>query len=221
ADLLFLQTQSLINYFQPRSRHLAHLPTSRELPTFGSEEIPRAYRKRFVFLGHLKKEKGIDEIITVRKQLPEDYVIHLYGPIKEEQYNYLASESITYQGVLSRQEVLAKLDEYDVLLLPTYFSGEGYPGAIIEAYSLGIPVISTHWRSIPEIVLDGETGRLIAPQNRDALLEAILEIDERSYRKWSTQARQQFEANFEQRKVVAQALDSIHQLMPAPIAEQA
>ncbi|MEL6973150.1 MAG: hypothetical protein AAFO02_23500, partial [Bacteroidota bacterium] len=110
ADLLFLQTQSLLNYFQPLSRHLAHLPTSREVPTFESEEIPRAYRKRFAFLGHLKKEKGIDEILAVREQLSEEYVVHLYGPIKEAQYEYLASERIVYQGVLSRQEVLAKLD---------------------------------------------------------------------------------------------------------------
>lgn len=221
ADLLFLQTQSLINYFQPLSRHLAHLPTSRELPAFESEEIPRTYRKRFAFLGHLKKVKGIDEILAVWEQLPEEYVIHLYGPIKEEQYDYLASERIIYQGVLSSREVLAKLDEYDVLLLPTYFSGEGYPGAIIEAYSLGMPVISTQWRSIPEIVLDGETGRLIAPRDSDALLEGILGIDEVSYRKWSIQARQQFEVCFEQKKVLEHALENIRKLMPLPISEQA
>ena len=212
SDLLFLQTQSLIEYFTPLSAKVAHLPTSREKPKLNLPDESRSYRKRFVFLGHVKQAKGIDEIIAVRQQLPEDFVIHVYGPIKEAKYTSLQASGELYRGVLSSDEVLAKLSDYDVLLLPTYFAGEGYPGAIIEAYSLGMPVISTQWRSIPEIVIEYETGRLIPPKSTEALYEAITSINEEQYLEWSANAQQQFAKRFEQEAVLRQALSEIQQL---------
>jgi glycosyltransferase involved in cell wall biosynthesis len=57
--------------------------------------------------------------------------------------------------------------------LPTFYSGEGHPGVIVEAMIAGIPVITTAHRSIPEIVKDGFNGLLVPPLDSMGLAQAI------------------------------------------------
>lgn len=62
-----------------------------------------------------------------------------------------------------------------VFVLPT--DTDMSPNAIIEAMSFGLPVVSTDVAAIPELVLDGVTGRLVPPRDGAALaaaLEAVL-----------------------------------------------
>jgi glycosyltransferase involved in cell wall biosynthesis len=69
-------------------------------------------------------------------------------------------------------EVMAALD---VLVLPSVRS-EAAPQVIPQALAVGTPVIGTAVGGIPEIVRDGETGRLVPPGDAKALAEAILEV---------------------------------------------
>lgn len=208
ADVLFLQTHQSIDFFRPLAKNIQHLPTSRPAPAV--KERKPAFRKKFLFLGHIKSSKGIDEIRAAQQQLDESYQIHLYGPIMEKKYHQLfAMEDNIYKGVVQRDQINTCLQSYDVLLLPTYFSGEGYPGAIIEAYSLGLPVIATQWRAIPEIVKDGETGRLIEPKNTAELVEAIRSFDAENYSSFSRQTQHYFETHFAQRLVLERVMEVV------------
>jgi len=45
-----------------------------------------------------------------------------------------------------------------MMLFPTRFATEGVPGTIIDAYSAGLPVLSSRWRSFGKVVEDGVTG---------------------------------------------------------------
>ena len=78
-------------------------------------------------------------------------------------------------------------------MLPTFYEGEGYPGAIIEAFSLGLPVISTHWKAIPEIVKDQQTGILIEPNTVEAFVKAIQFFNVVNYSAFSKNARSYFQ----------------------------
>ena len=210
TDILFLQTHFLINYYNKLNYNTIHLPTSRN-PTRSFLKKPAlSFKKRFIYLGAIEKTKGIDEMIAVSKQLTDDYTLHLYGPITDMKYKYLSEqEQGLYHGVLEKKEVLKKLNEYDVLILPTYYEGEGYPGVIIEAYSLGIPVISTHWLAIPEIVEHGKSGLLIEPQSSNALLEAILHFNIKNYAAYAKNAHTLFDHQFNADKVIQQAVNAI------------
>jgi glycosyltransferase involved in cell wall biosynthesis len=66
--------------------------------------------------------------------------------------------------------------QYTALVLPTHFVSEGHPGAIIEAMQVGVPVISTQHRAIPELITHGQNGFLVPPQNSDELAEAIKQL---------------------------------------------
>jgi glycosyltransferase involved in cell wall biosynthesis len=69
-------------------------------------------------------------------------------------------------------EVMAALD---VLVLPSVRS-EAAPQVVPQALAVGTPVVGTAVGGIPEIVRDGETGRLVPPADANALAEAILDL---------------------------------------------
>jgi glycosyltransferase involved in cell wall biosynthesis len=130
---------------------------------------------RFVFLGHLWRSKGIETLLESAARLPGDCTIDIYGPTDEyspETIDRRGMGRVRYCGFLSHEEVSEKLWEYDCLVLPTFHPGEGYPGVIAEAFAHELPVITTNWLAIPEIV-DEACGILIEPRNTAALVEAI------------------------------------------------
>lgn len=209
SDIFFLQTRELVEFFKPKGKRILQLATSRNQPLKEYLRPNRPFQKRFVFLGHVNKDKGLDVILETIQTLDASYKIDIYGPIQEEKYRSIFAKTDNYKGILSKENVLPTLREYDVLILPTFYRGEGYPGAIIEAYSIGLPVISTRWRAIPEIVEDGVTGRLVAPKSVEELVAAIESFDEDNYGGFSKKSRGYFCEHFETKKVTEQVFKSI------------
>ena len=70
-----------------------------------------------------------------------------------------------------RKDVGALLPAFDLFVLSSF--SEGLPMAMLEAMSAGVPIVSTAVGDIPEVITDGETGRLIPGQDVDALTAAI------------------------------------------------
>ena len=216
-DLVFLQTQQLCQYFQNLGVNCKQLPTSRKEPR---PNPPKAYQQRFVFIGQVKESKGLDVILEAYRKMAADMTLHIYGPIVEKSYAYLVKDSDIYKGVLSPSEIDHVLPTYDVLVLPTHYPGEGYPGAIIEAFAHGLPVIATHWKNIPEIVVHEERGILIPVKSPEALLNAMEHISQEKYTVMSKNARAYFQNNHEWRKVGKSMLDDLAQqsIFPRQIA---
>lgn len=124
-----------------------------------------------VFMARVVKEKGIFIILEAIEKLQNDesfkFKITFYGPIdKKDKKQFFEKlnkhrDVACYEGVLNPNDIYSHLARHDVLLLPTFHPGEGFPGTILDAYISGIPVITTKWKQIPEFVDDGETGFLI------------------------------------------------------------
>ncbi len=53
---------------------------------------------------------------------------------------------------------------------------DGIPVALMEAMSVGVPVVSTYLSGIPELIIDCETGMLVQPDDAEALAEALLTV---------------------------------------------
>lgn len=70
-----------------------------------------------------------------------------------------------------RKDVGALLPAFDLFVLSSF--SEGLPMAMLEAMSAGVPIVTTAVGDIPEVITDGETGRLVAPQDMEALAGAI------------------------------------------------
>lgn len=99
----------------------------------------------------------------------------------------------------------------DVAVYPT--KADNCPLVPLEAMSSGMPVISTAVGGVPELVVDGETGYLVAPGDADGFAEAIrrcLDRDKRS--ELSRAARQRVEAKFSLTQMTRQYIDLYREL---------
>jgi glycosyltransferase involved in cell wall biosynthesis len=88
-------------------------------------------------------------------------------------------DRVTFWGGLSHNEVLSLMNQADIFIQhsvadPVTGDEEGLPVSILEAMAQGLPVISTKHAGIPEAVIDGETGYLVAEGDNLAMAERIV-----------------------------------------------
>lgn len=172
CPIVFVQTKQLCQDFHTRG-HFRWLPNTRDI------EAPATSRqnkvRKLVFISQLRMEKGLAETLTACRSLPEGCHLQVFGPRHSNTDLSLLEDHprATYGGVVELAEVPRVLGEHDLLLLPTYYKGEGYPGIILEAFQCGIPVIATRWGAISEIVEHEESGLLVEPGSASDLEAAI------------------------------------------------
>jgi glycosyltransferase involved in cell wall biosynthesis len=133
---------------------------------------------RFVFVGRISNAKGINEIleaVEILKGTNEEFEIDFYGP-EEERFDF-NNNDVKYCGFIDFQNdserSYLKLAEYNCMLFPTYWMGEGFPGVIIDALIAGLPVIATDWNMNKEIIQVGINGYLIKPKSTIELVEKM------------------------------------------------
>jgi glycosyltransferase involved in cell wall biosynthesis len=135
----------------------------------------------FLLVSRLIKEKGIALFLNAAKVLKEKYPkseYHVIGAtdkspssIKEEELKNLHEQGIiVYYG--KQNNIPEHLYHRDVFVLPTYYR-EGVPRSILEALSVGLPIITTYTPGCKETVKKDYNGILIKPQNIDALINAM------------------------------------------------
>jgi glycosyltransferase involved in cell wall biosynthesis len=118
-------------------------------------------------ISRINKMKGVsDAIEAISKLISDGYKIQLdiYGPIENiyteefEEKLYSQVDFIKYKGQIPHDKIISVLRGYDILLFPTKYLNEGFPGTIIDAYYAGVPVIASNWESSKEVIHDGKTG---------------------------------------------------------------
>ena len=135
---------------------------------------------RFVYFSRVLIQKGIEEIIQAFKSLDNKNIcLDIYGtlvpPYDEGYFKDFYYLNINYKGFLdvSVEDGYKQLSEYDVLLFPTYFKGEGFPGTLLDAFIAGVPVIASDFHANGEVLVDGYNGLLIPPKDAVALFTAM------------------------------------------------
>jgi glycosyltransferase involved in cell wall biosynthesis len=73
-----------------------------------------------------------------------------------------------------RRDVPALMAMSDVFVMCSLWEGLGL--VFLEAMATGIPVLATRVSAVPEVVVDGETGRLVPPADAEALARGMLEL---------------------------------------------
>ena len=208
ADLVFFETKYLVEYFKHFNEKTFWHPNIRRNPNY--EYKPKEYKKRFAFISLVAVSKGIDELLEVSDMLDDSYTIDIYGKTLEPKYTqeFFDKHKANYCGALSSEEVQQKIKEYDVIVLPSH--EEGYPGIFIEAYSFGIPVLTTTLQPIMEIVTHKGNGILVEPKNVQSLHDGFLSFDKENYKVMSKNAYDSFKEfdSFEQTKKIVDLIDS-------------
>jgi len=78
-------------------------------------------------------------------------------------------------GFVSGLKKEKALREADLFCFPTRYSAENQPVTLIEAMAFGLPIVTTRWRSIPEMFPPGYPG-LVADQSTETIADALLAL---------------------------------------------
>lgn len=134
---------------------------------------------KVTFVGRLVYGKGLNELISAASML-DDVIVQIIGdgPYKktvEKMVDQLdLGEKIVFLGALNHQEVMKVLLSSDIFINTSY--SEGLPRCVLEAGSVGLPVIATDVGGTREIICDNDHGILIAPHNVDAIVGSIANL---------------------------------------------
>lgn len=132
--------------------------------------IQESYPFKVVFMARVHIMKGYDTIFAFSEYVKKhhlDIIIDFYGQIepvnKKDFLDKLNNHSdiVKYHGALKPENIHTTLSSYDVLVLPTKYYTEGFPGSILDAYISGIPVIATEWKHSHEFIEHGKTGFIV------------------------------------------------------------
>lgn len=166
-------------------RHIPNFKTIGDLPLkkkFSDGKI------HFVFLSRIIADKGCDYILESARELNNEglsgnFAIDFWGPVDDDYKTSFSNKletlkNVEYKGFLNlfTKGGYEQLAGYDMMLFPTYWKGEGFPGIFIDAYKCGLPVISSDWHFNDEVVKDGVTGILIPAHSQSALTDAMRSV---------------------------------------------
>ena len=172
----FFETKYLVEYFKKFNFKTFWFPNVRKKSLYYTD---KKFHKRFIYIGAIREEKGIDILCEVSNLLSREYTIDLYGNLDEKYTkHYFDNYNVNYKGSLNNEDVTQILSKYDVLILPSL--REGYPGVIIEALSVGLPIIATNLKGILEMI-DSSSSIFIYPANVEQLKNAIKLFNEKNY----------------------------------------
>jgi glycosyltransferase involved in cell wall biosynthesis len=147
---------------------------------------------RVLFLAHCTREKGVfdtlEAVLAANETLrangsPVRLHLEIAGGFlddaeKDELQQRLADEKVAaqahYAGFVSGETKTTLLRDSDALCFPTYYSAEGQPVNLIESLAFGLPIITTEWRTIPE--LPGDLAIFVRPQKPLEIAAALLRL---------------------------------------------
>jgi glycosyltransferase involved in cell wall biosynthesis len=135
----------------------------------------------FVFAGRLGPEKGLRTLVDAAAQAGVKLKIVGTGPLEEELKAIAESHGadITFYGYRSGEELQKLIKSSKALVLPSEWY-ENAPISILEAYSLGRPVIGADIGGIPELIRPGQTGEIFESGNTEGLVEVLTAFNELS-----------------------------------------
>ena len=177
---------------------------------------------RFVFVGRIVRDKGINELVSAFDRLHKEYNDTSLVLVGKREDNLDPVLPLTLdridQGdgiaaVGSQKDVRPFYAEADALVFPSY--REGFPNVVIEAGAMGLPSIVTDINGSREIIHNGENGVIIPPRDEDALYMAMKRFVERpdEVASMSKNARPLIAARYEQGFVRQCLYDFYHEIL--------
>ena len=155
------------------------------------------------FVGQLDERKGLawllPAFVQTQRQLAHAHLILVgEGAMRNEIKDFAQANGLQHHIHLLgfRRDIDEIMKNLTLLVLPSLWEGFGI--VLLEAMAAGKPVVTTNVSSMPEIVQDRITGRVVAVKNENALADAFIEIlnDKALAARWGQEGRQRVLQHF-------------------------
>ena len=170
---------------QPHARRLRRIYNGIDPEAFAPAPLfpgasPSARGLVVGFVGRLVPGKGLDILIQAVAKASEQVAISLLvagdGPERDRLIGLTqdvgAAACVRFLGMIA--DVVDFWRRCDVAIVPSNSFIESFCLAAVEASACGKPLIATNNGALPEVVLDGATGKLVPPGDVDAIFRAII-----------------------------------------------
>lgn len=160
-----------------------HLPIGVDHSAIAAAALPRSEARRalslrddrlvVLFVGRLVREKGVRELVSAVLDLGDPFAAVLVGSGPEAGWGSddpRATGRLVYAGARTHDEVVRFMSAADVLVLPSH--AEGLPTVLVEAGSVGLPVIASGVGGIPEL-LGNDRGVILPRVSPDSIRGAL------------------------------------------------
>ncbi len=171
--------------------------------------LPRDAAPILGSVGSFEPRKGqvvlLEAVAEIRRTLPNVHLM-LVGDGPDEELlrtkveEMSLGENVTFFPFTS--EPAHVFEMIDILVLSSLYK-EGLPNVILEAMSMGIPVIASRMAGVPEVVIDGRTGWMVEPGDVHGLADAVVRL-------WKDPAVCR-EMGSEGRRLMEEKFDKLHQ----------
>ncbi len=140
--------------------------------------------KSILFAGTLSKRKGYHDLIVAFAALAarkKDWKLIFAGNGEIELAKKIAKKNnvekqVEFLGWVSGKEKHNSFSQSSIFCLPSY--AEGFPMAVLDAFSYGLPVVTTGVGGIPDVMTDGSEGLIFSPGDTTALSAKLLSLME-------------------------------------------
>lgn len=167
---------------------------------------------KFLFVGRVMKEKGIDELFEAMKRMVAEgkqCFLDVVGPFEEDYKDKLEQYEkdgwLKYHGYQS--DVRPFIEKCHCFVLPSYH--EGMANTNLECASSGRPVITSNIPGCKEAVIDGVSGLLCEPKNAEHLyqtMRSIVEANVEDRVQMGMAGRKHMEDVFDKKKVIEETM---------------
>ena len=177
---------------------------------------------KFIMVSRLIYNKGVIEFLEAVNLLKKNKNLYfeIIGKERDEELNEISPEVLRKYKKLSNlkiknynNNIKSNLKKSNFVILPSY--REGMPKTLMEAMSLGIPVIGSKVPGISELVINNFNGFFCESKNVNSLYRVILKvskIDKKRYSKISNNCRKYSEKYLDEKKVVLKYINLVNKI---------
>lgn len=177
---------------------------------------PKEKPVRFLFVGRIMKEKGVDELFAAMQQLKAEYgdnvILDIVGMFEESYQKQI--EELQAEGIIAfhgyQADVKPFYEKAHCIVLPSYH--EGMSNVLLEGASSGRPLITSCIHGCMEAVEDGVSGFLCEPKDVGSLVRAMkrfMLLSDETKETYGRIGRERMEQLFDKKKVVAETMERL------------
>lgn len=171
---LYVQTRRMLSQLEALGLDNVSLLTNfRNFPIRRRLSAGPSTPLRLVYLSRIIPQKGVELAVraveAVNQGLAEPRLaLDIWGPVPDKYHGWFEtlmqerSAAIRYCGVMAPEAIAETLPDYGLMVFPTRYAGEGFPGVLVDAFVSGLPVIASDWQDNGEFIHSGVNGLLFA-----------------------------------------------------------
>jgi glycosyltransferase involved in cell wall biosynthesis len=138
------------------------------------------------YIGHFTHNKGVELLVKafpyMLKKFPNSRLVLAWSELdsgKKEIKKLIKKEGLKNKSILlGKIDVPKFLSTIDVLVLPyrVTFATQLFPSVLLEAMSVGVPLVTTKIKPLTEVIADGRTALFVQPSNSQKIAKAIINL---------------------------------------------